>query len=554
MRDGEKSFKSRPRHVLQGPMDPIMLPSNGPIMRGVVPYYSDEECGDVIEDNIRMFGGNARDFVATRVRGTSRLHNTRSRKGQGDLVDLTEAKNESGNLPTDSDRPPANHPQDLRTRIDAEGKATEEPPRNYKRENSPTKATNAAATILIGNTALNYTSLPDDQEPKFLSQARHDYPSVRPPFARLNRYCDVLGTKRVTFATPDGQLPQREIPATLAIRAWDSKSSFYTLDIGGERLIVKAMGGNFKLRDQVLCQYRAWSGQGDTYASVPVAFGLREEAGDQDSTGKDSDDNLESYPEDVVVHTLDTADDADYIPSSSEGSSPKNESERASSFQQVTRETNSPEIPATRAPLTHLNTSHDDQATRDLERSSIELEPEHRPGFATLQSGLVGLSEASAAAPRTQEASGGKRQAPDLPEDDRSSKKGRPQPVARVRIPPTLTIRKQDRTVLFISLPGTVSDMAVIKLSSAMSISTLFSSVCSAAGIKEYVNLAIAIVLEREDGGPERSMIIKRNSVETFEIFLEAVDEAPCWREEGGRLSLRVHLKSLVEVEMAMRM
>lgn len=211
---------------------------------GLVPYHSDEDYRDVIEDNIQMFGGRAKEYVVTRGRGTSRLHSTRSRKGQGELVDLTEAKNESGNLSTDSDQPLAYHSQDVRARIDTERKATEEPPRNYKQENPPTKATNAAATFLIGNTGLDYTSLPDDQEPKFLSQARHDYPSVRPPFVRLNRNHDVLGTKRVMFATLDGQLPQREIPATLTNRAWDSKSSFYTLDIGGERLIVKPLGGN----------------------------------------------------------------------------------------------------------------------------------------------------------------------------------------------------------------------------------------------------------------------------------------------------------------------
>ena len=86
-----------------------------------------------------------------------------------------------------------------------------------------------------------------------------------------------------------------------------------------------------------------------------------------------------------------------------------------------------------------------------------------------------------------------------------------------------------------------------------MSLSTLFSSVCSAAGIKEYANLAIAIMLEREDGAPGRSMIIKRDSVEAFEVFLEAVDRAPCWNEEGGGMSFRLHLKYMVEVQMAMR-
>ena len=454
-------------------------------------------------------------------------------------------------MSTDSDRPLVYHAQAVRTGIDAGDKATKKSPRNYKQAHSPTKATTVPVKSLIGDTALN-TTLPDDHEPKFLSQARRDYPFVRPPFVRLNRYKGAFDPKRVMFATRDGQFPQREIPATLAIRAWDTESSFYTLDVNGERLIVKPMGGNFTLGDQVGNQYHAWSGQGSIYERVPVAFVLKEDAGDQDSTSKNANDHYEPSLEDEVVHNFDAANDTDNIHPSSQGSSPKNEVEQDSGSQQMTRETNAPELLATRAPLIHLDTSHEDQA-----RLSIGLGPEPRAGLSALQSRLP---EASAAAPRIQEVIAGKRQAPDALEEDRSSKKGRPERVdttindtAIARVPPTLRIHKQERTILYVSLPGSVSNVVAIKLCSAMSISTLFSSVCNAVGIGDYVNLAIAIVPEREDGAPERSMIIRRNSIEAFEIFLEAVDEAPCWNEEGGKLSFRLHLKSMVELEMAMR-
>ena len=263
--------------------------------------------------------------------------------------------------------------------------------------------------------------------------------------------------------------------------------------------------------------------------------------------------------QDIGVNDLDAVDDDDYVPPSSEGSSTNNDSQQRSGLQGTTRKPYSPEPPAIGAPRTHLNTSHDDQATRGPEaRLSIGLGTEPRAGFSTLQSKL---SEASADAPRIQEVTAGKRRAPDVPQDNRSSKKGRPEHVDTVinntaiaRVPPTLTIYKQERTILYVLLPGSVSDVVAIKLCSAMSISTLFSSVCSVVGIKEYANLAIAIWLRREDGVSDRSMIIRRNSVEAFEIFLEVVDKAPCWSEEGGKLSLRLHLKSMVEVEMAMRL
>ena len=556
MPHAENPFRPRTRFVVRDNMEPVMLPGNGLITR-VVTAWSGDDFDDVVKDNAHMFTESSRNTMIATGRAIPNVQSTRSKQGQGKLVDLTHTDNESGNVSTDSDRPLVYHTQAVRTGIDAGDKATEKSPCDYKQGHSPLKATSATVVSLIDDTASNNTPLPDDHEPKFLSQARRDYPFVRPPFVRLNRK-DLLDPKRLTFATPDGQFPQREIPGTLAIRAWDTKSSFHTLDINGERLIVKPTGGKSTFEDQVASQYRAWSGQGNAYESIPVAFGLKEDAGDQDSTGKDPNDNVEPSLEEGMVHNLDAANDADYIHPSSEGSSPKNEVEQDSGFQQMTRETNASELPATRAPLIHLNTNHDDQARIGLEAGlSIGLGPEPRAGLSALQ---PRLPEASAAAPRIQEVIAGKRQAPDALEEDRSSKKGRSERVdttindtAIARVPPSLTIHKQERTILYVSLPGSVSNVVAIKLCSAMSISTLFSSVCNAVGIKDYVNLAIAIMLAREDGAPERSMIIRRNSIEAFEILLEAVDEAPCWNEEGGKLSFRLHLKSMVELEMAMR-
>ena len=489
MRDAENSFKPRPTSVVRDNMEPVMLPGNGLITRGVT-AYTGENFEDAVEESIQMSTGSLRNAVATRGREISTIRSTRPFQGQGKLVDLTESRNESGNVSTDSDRPLIFNPQGVLTRIKAERKATEDHPRNYKQAHSPSNATTATATSTTGYTALNNTPLPDDHEIKFLAQARRDHPFARPPFVRLNRGQGVLGPKRVTLATPDGQFPQTEIPTNLSIWEWDAISSFYTIDINGERLIVKPMEGRFNHANRGGAQYRAWSGQGNTYESTPVAFEIKDNAEDQQRNVKDSDGYLAHKVDEQVVDDLDAVHDEDYVPPSSEGSSPKDEGERGSGFQEITA---------------------------------------------------------------------GKRQAPDAPLDDRSWKKGRPQRVnatisdtAVARVPPTLTIYKQERTILYVFLPGSASDMVAIKLRSAMSLSSLFSSVCSAVGIKEYVNLAIA-VMDREEGGPDGSMIIRRDSIEAFEVFLEAVDEAPCWREEGGKLSFRLHLKAMVEVERAMR-
>ena len=152
------------------------------------------------------------------------------------------------------------------------------------------------------------------------------------------------------------------------------------------------------------------------------------------------------------------------------------------------------------------------------------LEPTARAGLSNIQ---PSLSEDSSTAPRNSDITAGKRPAPDAHEANGSSKKGRLERAdttindnAVARVPPDLTIHKQERTILYIILPGSVSNMVAIKLCSAMSIPTLFSSVESVVGIKEYPNLAVSMTLWREDCVPERSMIIGRNSIETFEIFL----------------------------------
>lgn len=107
---------------------------------------------------------------------------------------------------------------------------------------------------------------------------------------------------------------------------------------------------------------------------------------------------------------------------------------------------------------------------------------------------------------------------------------------------------------MFVLLPGSTTDMVAINLCSAMSLPTLFSSVCAAAGIREYEHMAVGIMLQRENGGPDRSLVLKRQTVEAFEFFLEMVDEAPCWQEEDGRLSFLLHLQIRFAVEMSVRM
>lgn len=141
----------------------------------------------------------------------------------------------------------------------------------------------------------------------------------------------------------------------------------------------------------------------------------------------------------------------------------------------------------------------------------------------------------------------GKRPAGDAIEDDHTPKRVRQtdtnnsvNPSTTARIPPTLTSYKQEHTILYVVLPGSTSDMVPIKLRSVMTISTFFNSVSAAAGVTDYEHMAVAVLLGGEDGG---HILVRQNLLDSFECFLEIVDDAPCWEEEGGRMALQLQLR-----------
>ena len=109
------------------------------------------------------------------------------------------------------------------------------------------------------------------------------------------------------------------------------------------------------------------------------------------------------------------------------------------------------------------------------------------------------LAGSSTTAPKILKVAAGKRPVSDIIANDRSRKKVRA--TNNVGIPPALTPEKREPTFLFVLLPCSSSEMVLVKLRSTMTLPTLFSSVCAAAGIIEHERLAIAVMFEREGSG-----------------------------------------------------
>lgn len=115
------------------------------------------------------------------------------------------------------------------------------------------------------------------------------------------------------LALGDGQLPKQPILATLGIRRWGPKHSYYTLDRNGERLIVQPRGGRFEKGVRTGTAYRAWSGQGNTFRGTPVAFSFK--GGVEDLAGNDEDveDDVEPNGEETIEQASKYAEEPELL-------------------------------------------------------------------------------------------------------------------------------------------------------------------------------------------------------------------------------------------------
>lgn len=424
-------------------------------------------------------------------------------------------------------------------------KAPKEHAIGFDQEDVSSRDSDTAARSPSVDPILDATPLPDNHPPKFLQQARVQFTNERPPFVRLKRSRNE--GKIVTLAAGHGRLPKSAVLARLVTRDWDSKASYYTLDRNGERLIVKPIGTRAVHGKRGGHPYREWSGWGNSFADAPVAFAFNGDIEEQPDDRNDVGNDLESGLGQVSNENSDSEGDEEHLSTSSESSGFEGKAQQGLESQQPR---------ATRGYLARLDAILDDGHTRcPRDASRTEDGPASRSATTPLHPSPPGPSTA----PQTiSEIAAGKRPASETIDNGRAPKRVRPLGVSTSvnssttgRIPPSLTIYKQERTTLHVLLPGSTSDIVPVKLRSAMTMATLFSTVATAAGVRDDERMAVAVVLGGEDGGQERNIIVKRNMMDTFEFFLEVVDEAKCWEEEGGRMALQLQLRWPFEGWMA---
>ena len=114
----------------------------------------------------------------------------------------------------------------------------------------------------------NPDRLPDDHFIEWLAEAKQLYQHELPPFAENNQGNNRAGLRRnVTLRMTHDQQQNLPVEAEIICWSWSPEYTFCTIDIRGQRLIVK---GDSSDR---YCSYRSWLGPDQGFSYYPVAFG-----------------------------------------------------------------------------------------------------------------------------------------------------------------------------------------------------------------------------------------------------------------------------------------
>ena len=442
-----------------------------------------------------------------------------------------------------------------------------------------------AENAIVGDTddvpAAN--GLPDDHPIEWLAEARNIYQYALPPFVTKQK----LGVRRmVELPLAEGQ----EYPEDVEVvyRSWDAAHTFASIDKGDQRFIVKVFRGG-------PTPYRPWLGPQTGFSETALAFAKQGPRGSK-SWAATQDKRL-TLPKGWALEEDDENDEV-YNPSNRRKSSqlrgrPKpsyeldgaeeeldenqnrEEAHHLSASRQTERLSQDGDYAATgdrRAPSERSDTRPPSKLINALKKSlrlpkaqDAFARPDGRPKQVKRRSiGGQGASTDSKAPKRkTHQAVFSSDSENPIPQKKAKGTKGMHRSLSTNSAnlkslvqssqynddPPlelqTLSPYKQAHTTLRIGLFPYPKQSAVQRIRSCMTIATFFSTVIGVSGYKGDRDRIFGITATfdcKPDDDPDRNMVIREEWQDSFDIFLETVDGAESWTEDGGKCSLSVAL------------
>lgn len=433
-----------------------------------------------------------------------------------------------------------------------------------------------------GDHVVTAHTLPDDHPVEWLAKAREIYQHSLPPFVTKQK----LGVRRmVELPLAPGQQDAGKIE--VVYRSWDALHTFASIDKDGQRFIVKVFRGG-------ATPYRPWLGPQTGFSEKALAYSKQGPRGPK--AGAANDGKRLFLPKGWALKEDDEHDD-DYSPGvrrksvnvrdqlrvnydlNDEEAELDEDPDREDSYQiagNLQSERSSMEggddvpdhpgdrradsnVSSTRPPSKLINAvkkslrlpknQDDSSRTKQIKRRSIGgQEIAKDAGVKKRRSHKVDFSSDSENPVPHKRA----KETKDIPHRSLSTNSENlkqvsqapdhdPRPVEAQ----TLSPYKQAQTTLRIALVPYPQQFAIQRIRSCMTITAFFGTVIGVSGYKGDRDRIFGITATfdcKSDDDADRSMVIREEWQDSFDIFLETVDGAESWTEDGGKCGVSVGL------------
>lgn len=406
-------------------------------------------------------------------------------------------------------------------------------------------STSATASSLCHNHSPNVERLPEDHPVEHLDEAKALYANSRPPFV-------IRKTKkprrRVLLATLDGQFSASSIEAEVVYRTWNSVEDYPTLDLDGKRFIVMGNAGgnpgNF--------QYHLWLGSKTGRVKKVVAYSGQHVKANKPALGLI--ENMPEVDEDPSLSQLSTDEEDQDSPISATGGQQYHYDNFKKAFDPTAIPTSTPSRFNVGRSIIASESSARKERPRREKRARSPSSPAHldsrknkapahaskrtsrRTGYVSDDTSILSSPPYETPAP-TPSING-----PPAPASTSIPENAQAQEPACL---PNLTLYKQTHTTLRVTRDSNIIGFVPLRLRTCMTMSALFSGVIAASGYREDgepIKCLMAVFDWKDETDLYKTIYVEKGTEGSFEIFLEIIDEAACWKDEGGKCGIAVEV------------
>ena len=430
------------------------------------------------------------------------------------------------------------YPSDLGPRMES---------RAVAHESTANKDTSISATAssLGQSHSPNVERLLEDHAVEHLDEAKELYANSRPPFV-------IRKTKKprrdVLLAVQDGQCSATSTEAEVVYRTWNSVEEYPTLDLNGKRFIVMGNAGGRPGH----YQYHLWLGSKIGRVKEVVAYSCQHVNANKTALGLT--ENMPKVDEESSLSPLSTDEEDQDSPISATGDQQYHYNNFKKAFDPTAIPTSTPRKFEIGRSIIPSESSAQKERPRREKRARSPSSPVHfdsrkdkAPAHASKRTSRRArhtTDDTSVLSPQPYETRAPTPSINGVPAPDPNSIPQNPQvqPPACV---PNIALYKQTHTTLRVTRDSTIIGFVPLRLLTCMTMSALFSGVIAASGYREEgepIKCLMAVFDWKDDTDIYKTIYIDKGTEGSFEIFLEIIDEASCWKDEGGKCGVAVEI------------